>query len=456
MEALTVVQVRRRYLTLVSLRWLAVGLTIPVQALLPLSRGLTLAQLGVVMSLQGLVVLLLELPTGGLTDSWGRRPVLVLAGFIGIGATTLYFLAHSMAAFAVASALMGVFRALDSGPLEAWYVDATHRTAPDYPIERGLSAGNAALSIAIAAGSALALPLVGWQPIAGVEKLALPVAVALVIQVVLIPLTLVLMTEPRPAGGGGGLLAGVRGVPAVIGGGFGLLRRSRVLLALVSVELFWSFGMPAFESLTPVRLAEFFGDQDKAAAVIGPAGSAAWAASAAGSAVALLLSRWWGVARSAALLRIVQGATVVVMGLVGGVVGLLTAFLVCYLVHGASNALHSTLLHRQVGPEHRATVVSINSMVSQPAASLGILVLTAVAGGSGGTGLSFVVAGVVIAAAAPLYWPAWRAEKAHPVAADEATTDGPAPDDLAAEAAGPGDPGRAAGTRSAMDAPDVR
>ena len=31
-------QVRRRYLLLLSLRWLAVGLVIPVQVLLPLAR----------------------------------------------------------------------------------------------------------------------------------------------------------------------------------------------------------------------------------------------------------------------------------------------------------------------------------------------------------------------------------------------------------------------------------
>ncbi|WP_157970784.1 MFS transporter [Nakamurella deserti] len=412
MDLLPVAQVRSRYLILISLRWLAVGLVIPVQALLPLARGLSLAQLGVVMAIQGFVVLALELPTGGLTDAWGRRPVLVLAGVIGVAATSLYFVADSVASFAVASALMGVFRALDSGPLEAWFVDATQATVPDYPLERGLSAGNAALSIAIAAGSALALPLVSWQPFDGVEPLALPVAAALVVQIVLIPLTLVLMREIRPAGERPGVWSGIREVPRVIGGGVALLRRSRVVLALVSVELFWSFGMPAFESLTPVRLSELFdGDADRAAAVIGPAGAAAWAAAAAGSAVALLMTRWWGVARSAVLLRLVQGATVVTMGLIGGVVGLLTAFFACYLVHGASNALHSTLLHRQVGPDHRATVVSLNSMVSQPAASVGVLVLTAVADRTGDTSWSFVIAGVVIAIAAPLYLPAWRAER---------------------------------------------
>lgn len=407
--SLSVVQVRRRYLSLLSLRWLAVGLTIPVQALLPLSRGLSLAQLGLVMSVQGIVVLLLELPTGGLTDSWGRKPVLLLAGVVGLGATVLYFFANSVAAFAIASALLGVFRALDSGPLEAWYVDSTHHVAPDHPIERGLSAGNAVLGISIAAGSALASPLIAWQPIPGIDRLALPVAAGLAIQLVLLPLTVVLMAELRPGGARPSVLAGVRGVPRVIGDGMRLLRRSRVLLAIVSVELLWGFGMPAFETLTPVRLSEILGSADTAAAVIGPAGSVAWLASAGGSAIALVLSRRWGVASSALVLRLVQGATVVTMGLVGGVVGLLGAFFACYLVHGASNALHSTLLHRQVGPEHRATVVSINSMASQPAGAIGTITLTAIAGAISIQG-AFIVAGVVIALAAPLYLPAMRSE----------------------------------------------
>jgi len=39
-------------------------------------RGLTLAQVGMVSATQSIVVLLLELPTGGLADAVGRRPVL--------------------------------------------------------------------------------------------------------------------------------------------------------------------------------------------------------------------------------------------------------------------------------------------------------------------------------------------------------------------------------------------
>jgi hypothetical protein len=124
--------------------------------------------------------------------------------------------------------------------------------------------------------------------------------------------------------------------------------------------------MVTFESLFPIRLSELVGGTDQAAAIMGPVGSAAWFASAAGAAGIIVVSRRIGVARSAALLRVVQGATVVAMGLIAGIVGVIVAYLACYTAHGASNPMHTTLLHRQVDGPHRTTVLSMNSMVGQP------------------------------------------------------------------------------------------
>src|SRR3954462_8512221 len=98
---MTEIQVRRRFLWLLGLRWLPVGLMIPVTVLLPLDRGLTLAQYGSAAHLQGLPVLLLELPTGGLSDAIGRRPVLLLAGVIEIAAVSLLTVAHSVLIFMI-------------------------------------------------------------------------------------------------------------------------------------------------------------------------------------------------------------------------------------------------------------------------------------------------------------------------------------------------------------------
>ncbi len=410
----------RRYLLLTASRWLAVGFVIPVQVLLPLSRGLSLAEVGVVIAVQGFVVLALELPTGGLTDSWGRRPVALLAAVIGCAGTAIFLFAPNFATFAAAFAVLGVFRALDSGPVESWFVDANAVAVPGNDPAHGLSAGNTALGAAIALGAALTGGLVLWDPLPSVGALVTPVIVALAVQLVTVVGTAVMMTElPRHVTGAVG---GMRGVPAVIGSGVRLLVGSRVLLALVAVELLWGFGMPAFESITPVKLAAQLDNADAAAALLGPMNAVGWGLYAVGAWLSGPLMRWLGAAGGAIVLRLVQGATVIGMGVVAGPVGLVTAFLGCYLVHGPSNALHSTLLHRSVGADRRATVVSLNSMVSQGAGAIGYLVLTAVADGAS-VDTAFVMAGIVLAAAAPLYLPAWRAERRAP---SPAVVEGPA------------------------------
>jgi predicted MFS family arabinose efflux permease len=202
----------------------------------------------------------------------------------------------------------------------------------------------------------------------------------------------------------------------VIADGIGLLRASRVLLALVAVELFWGFSMVTFESLFPVRLSEVVGDTEQAAALMGPVTSVAWFASAAGAALIVAVSRRIGVARSAAMLRIVQGGTIVAMGLIAGPLGVVIAYLACYVAHGASNPMHMTLLHRQVDGPHRATVLSMNSMISQPAGALGAIILSVLADGTS-VATAMIAGGIICALAAPLYIPAWRAERARTVAA---------------------------------------
>jgi hypothetical protein len=47
----------------------------------------------------------------------------------------------------LAGAVQGVFRAPDSGPLEAWYVDTSLRLDPDAVIERRLAHGVSAIGL---------------------------------------------------------------------------------------------------------------------------------------------------------------------------------------------------------------------------------------------------------------------------------------------------------------------
>ena len=410
---MTGTRTRDSYLFLLALRWFPVGLWIPIVVLLPLDRGLTLAEAGMAAALQGFVVLALELPTGGLSDSWGRRPVLLLSAAVGIASTAVLALADTFALFAVVYLLQGVHRALDSGPLEAWYVDATLAADPDAKLERGLSAGGTVVGVAIGAGALVTGGIVAWVELPGVPVLVQPVLLGLVVQLTgLVALALMVRDVPHRTGERS-LRASIRAVPRVIAQGTGIVRRSRVLLCLLGVELCWGFGMVAFETLMPVRLSELVGGPARAAELTGPVSAAAWFVSALGAAAIPLLTARLGVGRAAALMRVLHGGTVVVMGLVAGPVGVIAAHLACYAVHGASNPAHMTLLHREVTGEHRSTVMSMNSMVAQPAGSLGMIVLTLLASGVS-TGFAIAAGGVVLALAAPLYLPAVRAERRRP------------------------------------------
>lgn len=421
MNTLSASSVRWRYLVLIALRWLPIGFLIPITVLLMQARGLSLTEIGLAASLQGIVVLFLELPTGGLSDALGRRPVLILAGLVAMVSLGIFYVADSVVLFAVAWFLQGIFRALDSGPLEAWYVDATLAAEPDASIERGLGAGNAILSAAIASGALLSGGLVALDPIAGIDALSLPVLVALALTAVQFVALLVLMSEVRPARGVGAIVRSVRAVPGIVVDGLALVRASRVLLALVLVELFWGIAMIAFERFFPLRLAEVLASAEEAAALMGPVTSGAWFVSAAGAAGIAFVTARFGVARSAAALRILQGLAIVAMGVLAGPVGVVSGFLACYLTHGASNPLHTALLHREVDSGHRTTILSMNSMVAQPAGAIGGIALGALADGTSLT-TAMVVAGVLCAVAAPLYIPAWRNERRRNAAAIARTT----------------------------------
>jgi MFS family permease len=395
-------QLRFRYLLLPALRWFPTGLWVPITVLLPLDRGLSLAQAGLATAAQGLVVLALELPTGGLSDSWGRRPVLVLSAAVGIASMALLAFADSFPMFAVVYALQGVYRALDSGPLDAWYVDATLAADPHAKLERGLSAGNAVISVAIGAGALATGGVVAWAPLSGVPTLVQPVLLGLVVQLAGLVALALLMTEPPRRRGGS-----LRNVPGVIAEGVRIVRGSPVLLALLGVELCWGFGMVTFEKLMSVRLSELVGGPEKAAEMTGPASAAAWLAAAAGAALIPLATARLGLGVTAVLLRVLQGVAVAGMGLLAGPAGVVTGFLAAYLVHGASSPVHQTLLHREVTAAHRTTVTSMNSMVMHPAFSFGAIVLTALAGATS-TSAAIAVGAAVLALSAPLYLPAAR------------------------------------------------
>jgi len=377
-------------------------LFITVFVLLLRDRGLTLAEIGIGTAMQGVVMLFLELPSGGLADALGRKPVLIVANVVSMVAVGLLLVTDTVVLLGLYASLQGVFRALDSGPLEAWFIDASLVADPDVDIERGLARQNVVICSSIGLGALLSSGIVAIDGFGGIDSLVAPLVLGLALQAAGLLAIVTLMEEVREGEGWAAARGSMARVPGVVGEAVRVIRRSSMLTALVIGELLWGFGMVAFETLLPPRMAEVSDGVEEAARLLGPAITAAWVLSALGAACAPWLVRRYGSAVAGFILRVGHGATVVGMGLAAGPAGLIVMYLGTYWVHGAMAPVHYGMVHRAVDSSHRATVVSANSLTSQVGAAASGIVLGALADATS-ISTAMYVAAAVLAAAAPLY-----------------------------------------------------
>lgn len=413
--------VRRRFLLLSATRWFPVGLLIPVLTVLLQERGLSLATIGLLSGLSSAMVVLLELPTGGLADTIGRRPVLLAAGLLSLVSMSLISFASVTWLLALGWAIEGAYRALDSGPLESWYVDAAQAADPDADIEGGLAAESAVLSVAIAAGALLGGVLAVVPTPDPWPALALPVVVAIALRIVDIAALWRLLDEHRaPVGGARAALRSARGCGRTVREALALLRVSGALCALAAVELLWGAGMTGVEILSGLRMVELVEDTESGVAAYAVTAAVAWTISGLGAAAAPWVARRTGSwVRAAIVARIAQGLGVALAVVIAGPIGLVLGYLGFYLVHGTANVAHYGLVHRHTTAAHRATMVSTNSLTSRIGGMAAAPALGALAGGQGLVA-GFAVSAILLVLPAPLYL--WA--KVPPGAPEDTATDG--------------------------------
>lgn len=379
----TVRAATQRLVALTALRWLPVGLTVPVMVLLAQARGLSLADIGLLFTVYGVVLVTLELPTGGLSDVLGRRVVAVAGTVLHLVSCIGFALAESVGAFLVAILVYGLGRTLDSGPVEAWYVDTVHGLDADADVAPGLGWQSAADGGGLAVGAVVG----GLMPTllgGGVLALAAPFYVAAALDLLYIAALVVLVSESRPprdASATAALAAGARAVPATVRGAVRLSVTDRPMRLVLLLTVVGGAGIVAFELLAPIRFADLAGGPEQGAAVLGSVQAVSFGVASVGA----LAGPW--------LRRKLRGSTrltcagLAVLGATGlAVFGAATLVLVAavaaasfYLAHGATWPLLSAVLHTRVAAAQRATAVSAMSLAMSLGGITGNLVLPQVA-----------------------------------------------------------------------------
>lgn len=403
-------RLKRSFYILTGLRWLPVGAVIPFMVLFMLERGLELDQIGVAVAAYAITVAVLELPTGGLADTLGRRPVLLAAETISGAGLLLFLFAVFLPQFAVAWAVLGVGRALNSGALDAWFVDEAMRIEPEIELHQPLSVAAVVggLGIAIGAIGAAFIPKVidsGWAlGSVVVSDVAIPIIVALVLGLVHLVAIWILVREERRESDGSRIREAIADVGPTIKQALRLTAEVPIIRSLMLVMIASGLALSSVEILWQPHFADLAGGAEGRTELFGIVAAIGFAAAAAGSGLSPRFVRLIKGRSAIAGFVAMLGVSAALLGLalsdallVGGV-----GYLVFYVFVGLVGPLHAEMLHRQISSEERTTMLSADSLSLQLGGLVGTAGIAALAAATS-IALGWVVVAGTVAASSLLY-----------------------------------------------------
>lgn len=385
---------RRTYYVILSLFWFATALPMALSVLLCQARGLSLFEIGLLMGSYSLTIVLLEVPTGGLADTIGRKWVALLAYTCLTLASLVFLLAFSLPVFLLAFVLNGVGRALSSGALEAWFIDAVQTADPEVDLQPDLArAGTFSL---LALGSATLLgsfipqlfPTLPADGTAVLTPLALPVLLATLFHLITLLATLLLLKEERRATTGS-WRQHLGQTWSTLQTAFAQSWRNPIILRLLAVTAASGLAIISLETLWQPYFAGLLGGAETPTLFFGVVMGGNFIVGMVGNLLATplsrLLNRRYGLV--CAIFQGVRGLTLIALAWQTRTSPAAVIFWLVYLNMGIINSPHSALLNREIPAAQRSSMLSIESL----AGYLGCIV--------GSIGLSFVAEQVSISAA---------------------------------------------------------
>ncbi len=419
--------IKRTYYVIISLFWFATALPMALSILLMQARGVDLFQVGLFMGVYSFTIVVLEVPTGGLADAIGRKRVTLLA-YLFIACFGLVFLfAFSFAMFMLAAVLYGIGRALSSGALDAWFIDALHNADPDIDLQPALATANNFTLLSLGSGLLLGslIPrLFNWLPPDGTAVLSpysMPIVFSLGAKIVLIILTIILVKENRPASKNITWRQGFQEVPTIIKTGLSLSHQNSILRLLLGATLAAGLVLITLETLWQPHFAALLGGSEGNSLFFGLVMGGNFIVGMVGNMLATPLSRLLN-NRYGLVCAIFQGLQGVMLLLLASQATIPLAVLFFWLLYfnlGVMDSPYKTLLNREIPSKHRSAMLSIASFVNYGGAIIGSIGLGYIAQYAS-INTAWIIGGLVLGVSLGLYLKIdWTAGVYHPLPSGE-------------------------------------
>ena len=401
--------------------WFSVGLLIPVITLLQLEKGLDLIQVGVASAAYSITVLILELPTGSLADTIGRKRIYILSRIFQLLTGALLFTAGGFPLVMAGFIAMGISRALSSGSMDAYFIDALEMAGRGMDLQKPLAIMGMFAPAGLAAGSLLGgrLPMTLGAVLVryGIsDRFGANIAVAVVCTILQVIFTLLVVREES-------LPVAARsanrdnGFGSVLAGGLKQALTSKPLLILLSATLAWGIAFSGLERFWQPRVKTILGNPENTM-IFGLLSTGYFGVGVIGNLMSIPLSKWLGNnhGRTMVILRILMGGFFILLYRASGIGGFSVFYLGAFLVNGISNSPHAAMFNKIVPSGKRATILSLESLFLQAGGALGALYSGFVAE-SLSIGHTWLIGGVVLMVSSLLYIPFRNVNKVREVAA---------------------------------------
>jgi MFS family permease len=389
-------RIRNVYLVLSQFIWLPTSLIVGINTLFLLDGGLTNVEAFAANAIYTLGLVLFEIPTGMIADTWGRRTSYLLGAAIQlVGNLVYYWMWYSKGPFwgwGAASLLLGCGYTFFSGALEAWLVDALKETGYDGELDPIFARNQIVTGVAMLVGT------IAGGFIAQIAMLGTPYLVRAGLQLVSFVVAFAVMKDIGFAPERGGGL--VKQVKSLAGAGwtYGIKNRP-VRWVMLAAPFYMGTGIYGFYAAQPYLL-ELFGDQ-KAIGIAGIAAAGIAATQVAGGfAVPAIRRRFRRRTHILITCAALTVASLALMGVIHNFAVVVALLVVWAVTFAATTPVRQAYINALIPSRERATVLSFDSMVDSTGGVVFQPILGKVADASG-YAASYLVSGAIAVFALP-------------------------------------------------------
>ncbi|HAQ41132.1 MAG TPA: MFS transporter [Clostridiales bacterium] len=337
------------------------GLLVPVLSLLLMEKGATLSNISVIMGIYAFTVIIFELPSGIIADLMGRKKTFCLSLIMSLIFSAVIFGGHGFLILCIGISVYGLSRALSSGSFEALFIDSYINEFGKDKLHNITTRLNVLDAMGLSAGALTGgfFPDISknYCPSLGVYDLNLIVRIILTIAVIILAVVFVTEKSVNHEKKQISLSEHIKNSLNTI------IKNKNIICIFISV-----FSTGFFLSTLEVYWQPHFillMSDDGLMMLLGVMAFLYLGAAMAGNIISCGIIKKFSQEKMYLVLRLLLVVALVTAALQTNIISFIIFYTLIYLVFGMANIPEGVILNREIPNESRASVLSLNSLITQ-------------------------------------------------------------------------------------------